>query len=111
MKKRIKQNWIKALRSKKYKQTYKYFKYNNCYCVMGVLLDTIKKEFKLVWKLNDEYSQFSLIYNKENMVEISYVDFLNDIGLTSNNINTLMTLNDRRKLNFRQLANYIERYI
>lgn len=54
----VKTKWVKALRSKKYKQTDGVLKNEDGYCCLGVLCDVYRKDLKLkphkIW--DDEYN-------------------------------------------------------
>ena len=49
MNQRIKQQWIEALRSGKYKQTREVLRDNSGFCCLGVLTDIYLKEHNLSW--------------------------------------------------------------
>lgn len=57
MKKRIKNLWVKALKSGEYKQGTDFLKNGNKYCCLGVLCDLYRKEHKI----RSKFSSVSLL--------------------------------------------------
>lgn len=112
MKPAVKKRWIKALRSGKYAQTQKYLAQQisprkSSYCCLGVLAneelegDWILEEFFTVlgWKLS--YG------GQENSAVLPQVA-LQELGLSDNEAETLMSMNDHKGMNFYEIADWIE---
>jgi len=100
----IKNRWITALRSGKYKQgsEYLYDSDTNCYCVLGVL-------GKVCGYKNPKLDHEGTFYDKKYFQKIP----MNFVGEADQNelIMKLVTLNDEKKMSFKWFASYIERYL
>ena len=112
MKKRIRELWIKALRSGKYKQTRHRLKKAGKYCCLGVLCDLAAKEGIGKWKGNsfitaDEIQEGDCPIEVMEWAGLSY-GFL--IGKESNAATPIDT-NDGMCENFNQIADRIERRV
>lgn len=121
MNKRIKQLWIDELRSGKYKQCYSTLKNNNNeFCVIGILFNIIKYELKLEFIKKDDKYNYYLDISKVNLEYLSNkkYDYSSEIlillkyhEMKDSDINNIIIMNDSDKLNFDQLATYIESYL
>lgn len=110
----VKAKWIAALRSEKYPQTTEILRNCQGYCCLGVLTDLYLQEKGEEWgqqvREGDTYYHFN--YDAENIS--SFV--INWAGLNSydpdvvynEDLSTLITLNDKERLNFNQIADVIE---
>lgn len=111
MKPEIKQKWVQALRSGEYKQCYSCLKFNNCFCVLGVLCDILKQEVNGRW---DNHGKFITPNGARTTVLTG--DVVKYCNLDSNNpeLNTdgmthkITVLNDRYHYTFDELAYLIE---
>lgn len=123
--------WVEALRSGKYKQGRKALRdKHNKYCCLGVLCDISKKDLKISWKevTEDDVYSFKDSYGVLPDVMLGYlgldcnnvliktsnskipIDKMEKIGIPGYNKKyiSLITLNDRYKLSFEQIADIIE---
>lgn len=91
MDKKIKDKWIKALRSGRYKQIQGRLHDNGAYCCLGVLCRVQKIPL----------AKFD---------GLSIPDEKHQAGLSAKFINTLVRMNDNKLKSFEQIANHIERY-
>jgi hypothetical protein len=108
MKKRLKEAWVKGLRSGKYKQAHgtlhksdEDYKHPS-YCCLGVLCQ-IKKGVTLekdIYYYKDVGMEGMLSENK---------DFMEAIGMDNITETTLIGFNDTQKWSFKQIARWIER--
>ena len=124
MKPEIKQRWVDALRSENYKQCRVHLKYDNCFCVLGVLCDVLKNDINGFWDENDnfvcqdEYFECEEIasYNPPNKLFLYCGVELNEenkyifplVKYGDNSECSLIKLNDIDRLTFEQLADIIE---
>jgi hypothetical protein len=110
--KKIKQKWLKALRSGKYRQTRTgqlYSESSNAYCCLGVL------QHCLTGEVEDDSSPSTEWYEKHLGVQLDDND-LRLFKVAKNNgacwLRTpeekLIRLNDNNKKNFSQIADWIE---
>ena len=115
MKQHIKEKWLEALRSGKYKQGKNLLKTEDGYCCLGVLCDLHRKSTKS--KRNKWQGSY---YNCGNEYTTSFLPRLvqkwagidtkeGEFELKNGEKEYLTTLNDQGK-SFKQIANYIERY-
>lgn len=111
MNKKIQQKWIKALRSNKYKQIKNNMRDKDGFCVIGLLLDIIRDKYSLFWNFNDCTNTYRLCYKQYLFDHVDFLLILKNINLDIDIVNKIMILNDKKNYNFRQLANYIERYV
>lgn len=113
MNKKIKQKWIKILRSKKYKQlTTGYNRNDYKFCVISVLHDIMKDILGLKWiKQNNGLYKLVLIDGTDlnNLKDPNF--HFKYYGITHKNFCKIVYLNDSKELTFKQLANYIERFL
>ena len=113
MKPDIKQNWVKALRSKEYKQGRKQLskkRKNKAYkfCCLGVLCDLAEKEGVISW--TNKGSKYSGQMSRKNSYPSETV--LDWAGLTGyHELNALIILNDTSKASFQEIADYIEEHL
>jgi hypothetical protein len=112
----VKEKWVAALRSDKYKQGFgRLHKADDTYCALGVLCDVYSKEFDVPWD-KTEYHEGDNFSPFLGLINSLPKDVCKWAGLRSNVVsirhNTLsvniVLLNDEYKLTFNQLANYIE---
>jgi len=114
----IKEKWLSALRSGKYKQGKEALRTKeNKFCCLGVLCDVYRKETKLgKWDKN-HFSNFAFINTKKNnqkfnslgILPISVMDWagLKDVNPTFGN-ETLAKLNDNG-FTFQEIADIIDK--
>jgi hypothetical protein len=91
--KTLKQKWVDALRSGKYEQAYCVVRMHDKFCALGVLADVYDPEG---WHLDDHRLNVHSAYNKAGF------------GLSQNDINSIVTVNDGHKWSFDQIADWIE---
>ena len=112
MESKIKNKWLKALRSGKYKQGIDALKIDNRFCCLGVLCDIYAKEKKVAWvESRDSKGQF---LGESNVLPMTVVDWAgvekhdprvkNVMGYTTR---TLSGLNDTG-VSFKKIADIIE---
>lgn len=93
MNNKIKKLWIQNLRSKTYTQTYDEFKKTaRCYCTLGILYNLYFKTKKKRWNIS-------------NMADIRKIREWS--GITIQQENTIIYLNDHKRYTFNQMAEYI----
>ncbi len=104
MKKELKDKWVKALRSNKFKQTrgtlrqYSYSSHRCTYCCLGVLCEVTKiKRFPGGYTADDEDFTQELPYH-----------LLRQFQLSIEQQDNLIELNDNKKKSFEEIADYIE---
>lgn len=95
MNKKVKEKWVKALKSGRYKQTYSQLKDNTGYCCLGVYCKVRK------WKI--EENGLNIVKHKK---EVGYTPLYEEIG--EDNVSKLYALNDFDRLTFPEIALYIE---
>ncbi len=122
MKKKIKDKWVKALKSGKYKKTVNQLKKGDkCFCVLGVLTDLYAKEKKCNWIKEDGHGQYISCDSQKNTdlpptrvlkwaglkmnthLEFEIPDYENEKSKVD-----LITLNDDWRLSFKKMAKMIE---
>lgn len=105
MKTEIKEKWLKALRSDDYQQTTGTLCDEKGYCCLGVLLDVVDKS---QWRKTPLGTtswgerQLSVDLDKKAMDEI---------GVTFEQQENLIEMNDNEYCSFREIANWIEENI
>lgn len=119
MKKAIKEKWVKALKSGKYKKAKNALRTNKGYCCLGVLCDLYAKEKKQKWEARYK----SLGYNFQGISGVlpdkvmkwaglkssnPFIDFDMKDGLGAMNTN-LGEINDRTKTSFKKIAELIDK--
>lgn len=114
MNEQVKQLWIDALRSGKYKQTTGNLHTSEGYCCLGVLVDCYLQQINSHWQtmlyspkvyaieIEDEWVSGRLPYHK---------DFRNWTGNIHEMEDVLIMLNDEHQVNFKQIANWIEEHL
>lgn len=104
MNKRLKDKWVKALRSGKYKQGKgKLLGPNNRFCCLGVLCDVSELG---VWCDQHSYVFKGLPYSSSLPSAMA-----TKVGLTDHQEGKLVDLNDKAGKSFEYIAYYIERYM
>jgi hypothetical protein len=104
----VKTRWVEALHSGKYTQgqtKLRNTRYddNDSFCCLGVLCDVLKVSCRSDRGMN--YYQFGEEYYPSESHEEVPAKFC---GLTDDNINTLINMNDSSSKSFTEIANYIE---
>jgi hypothetical protein len=101
----LKQHWINALRSGKYRQGKGFLQKNNKFCCLGVLCDIVDSSR---WSYNKEDNiwEWGIPHLIISSVKLS-LDILQEIQLASDIQNFLINLNDIGK-SFEEIAQYIE---
>lgn len=98
------QEWVKALRSGKYKQTTGKLKYDNAYCCLGVLCDISNIS---EWESNGINETYLTNSSTPPLVVKIYAGINNSMkGI--NKLGELIRMNDSHNYNFKQIADYIE---
>lgn len=105
--KEVYQLWLDALRSGKYRQGQGQLRQtdgngHNRFCCLGVLCDLAVKDGGPKW--NSERGP-------ENHAAEPSAKILKFMGLTDNEVNDLIGLNDDELRNFKEIADYIEHVI
>lgn len=118
MKKRIKNKWLKALRSGDYKQTKKVLKDSKGYCCLGVLCDLhrlSRVDVKAKW--NGKFYNSSTPSTKMSLPVsvMEWAGLKSNIGeyetKTKSKVEkNLIGLNDLKGYSFKKIANVIEKY-
>ena len=101
----VKQKWVKALRSGKYKQTQENLYKNDKFCCLGVLaMECGRKNLELD-DITDEPELHSAFVNNKIM------DTMNSLIPSSNEKvqNYLIGLNDENRHSFKKIANWIDK--
>lgn len=103
MNKKLKPKWLKALRSGKYKQGTAYLRStNDRYCCLGVLLDVAGVE----WRGGGGDICYASGFGRGSRTGLSAYR-MRQFGLSSNEVNALMSMNDIDRKSFEQIAQYI----
>ncbi len=118
MNKEIAKKWVEALRSGEYKQGVSRLRIGDTYCCLGVLCDLYGKEKGVNWKIpellpdSDVYQfldSFSIL--PDEVAEWAETETVPGVVYSTERktgrIN-LSELNDREKLNFKEIADLIE---
>ena len=103
MKKDIRDHWVQALRSGDYKQSQWKLRDGDTFCCLGVLCDLGNGGGS--WDGN-EY-----LLGGETNDTVLPGPILKHCGLTENDTDALMALNDEDGQDFNQIANYIETWL
>lgn len=99
-------NWIFALRSDCYTQGRRSLRtLNDEYCCLGVLADTISKE----WKKSSYFGFYE--WGKDRQSAGFAKERLEKMGLTYKQQCQLWLMNDHEKKSFKEIADYIEQEI
>ena len=110
----IKQRWIEALKSGKYKQGYGQLRSSdNAFCCLGVLYDVCKDELNLSWVEPDEELNYFCQTLSGNVFDTSYLPrgLLEEIGLPNSDVNTLIYMNDVNKRTLNEIADWIQEHL
>lgn len=101
----IKENWIQALRSKKYKQGFTFLRTaDNDFCVLGVLCDIVDPDG---WERT--FNNFhELYFHRNGLVSYPPAKILEKAGLSNGCVDEIYYLNDSKRMDFDALADYIE---
>lgn len=108
MDQKIKEKWVEALRSGKYKQCQTRLRIDNSFCCLGVLCD-ISGMGK--WKARPDVEAGLESYDVEGDEYLSLppVDMMNEFGLDSDNLSDLTKMNDMNGDDFNTIADWIEK--
>jgi hypothetical protein len=101
MKAELKKKWVEALRSGKYKQNRDSLRYEDGFCCLGVLCDVYDNS---KW----EYDYYRYNDNTKSCTGLRG-ELLHEVGV--NHQENLVLLNDVKRANFDDIADYIERDI
>jgi hypothetical protein len=110
--KRIRNRWVKLLRSGKFKQGQRYLRdFDDSYCCLGVLLSAVdSKSWKSV-KIKTEYAFQELKeWKHPGRADLDFLTkaFLKKVGMTDEQQRHLAVMNDTGK-SFKRIATYIEK--
>ena len=109
LKPRLIKKWIKALRSGLYPQGRSYLHANNKYCCLGVLCDVYYGHDIFIPMREPEFSNINkLNINNNEFISSIPLSLIKHIGLSENNIATLIKMNDEDECSFNQIADYLE---
>lgn len=100
----IKENWVKALRSGKYRQGKGRLRKGNLFCCLGVLCDL---HDKTKWEMMDARTE-SYFYENTDNGEFIYTSLRDRLDLSYQQMIMLMSLNDRGQ-DFNYIADVIEK--
>lgn len=105
MNKELKEKWIKALRSGKFKQGRSFLNANDKYCCLGVLCE-IHPEIE---KNRDDAinNGYLFYYGNKQMRSVLNSAFRKEVGIDDNQQSTLISMNDSG-YTFNQIADWIE---
>jgi len=100
----IKRRWIRALRSGRYTQGTGalHDDRSNTYCCLGVLSQIVNKK-----RPKPHYTYTHRINNTCDGAELS-PKFMKKVGLDVNIMDILIRMNDENRLNFEQIADWLE---
>ena len=102
MKPELKKRWVKALRSKKYKQGQEYLRScDNAYCCLGVLCDISGVR----WKEHD----YAFGVGSHGVTGSPTPAINKRLGLPESVVGELIRLNDDELWSFRRIATWIEK--
>lgn len=105
MNQEVKQKWVEALRSGKYKQGQGYLRKGDNYCCLGVLCDL---NGGAEWILSDHPRKPIYNYGDELRNEIP-PKFIREWAEISDDVmETLVYYNDTKDFTFEEIANYLE---
>jgi hypothetical protein len=104
----IKQKWVAALRSGNYKQGTSFLRdAGDYFCCLGVLCDIEQVPCK---STEEDYAfEYKFEDARTSLYSTLSVGFSNKMGLSSNNLDDLVDLNDNKRLSFSEIADYIEK--
>jgi hypothetical protein len=103
MKQELKDKWVAALRSGKYKQTRqgKLKNRGGAYCCLGVLCEVME----VPSKFDNFYSEYEYDGNTLSLSE----KIRKQAGIRQKDANKLVEMNDDTKATFKDIADYIEK--
>lgn len=115
MNQRIKKLWVKALRSKKWRQTQKQLRNTGLgRCCLGVLCEVFKKEVGGVWRnkdyFDDDHGPCNLILPKTVMNWAGLTDLSGDTVKIDNSLQDLSEHNDDGRT-FEEIATAIDKQL
>lgn len=105
----LKAKWVKALRSGEYKQGRGYLRQveSNSFCCLGVLCDIIDPEN---WReLEDMYSFSKKSTDGSEYYGVMPPETKNMAGVSADEEQRLMEMNDNKHNSFEEIAGYIEK--
>ena len=118
---KVKEKWISALRSGKYKQGIRHLRNEDKYCCLGVLCDLYSQEHNIEWDFDDFISTWSF-YGSCDVLPYSVQNWS---GLNTSNPMVKVSVDDENKyfhheplsdlndtgFTFEQISNIIERQL
>jgi hypothetical protein len=124
MKKELRDKWVTALRSGDYNQGRRSLKKNGLYCCLGVLCEiggvkqvkVVEDSFPCVlYEAGGIKDSFTYTYFEDSTGEQTgqclTSRLLKELGLTADEQDTLIGLNDKDTLSFNEIADWIEENI
>lgn len=111
MKKDIKDLWLKALKSCKYKQGKRALRIKNKYCCLGVLCDIYKKENHIRWKKLRDADGYYFLFDDGAVLPPQVINWAGLKNCNPKILNkSLSEYNDDGKT-FKEIADLIEKYL
>lgn len=104
----IRDKWVKALRSSKYKKGKGVLRSRDCFCVLGVLCDVVDPNG---WVPDDNEDFYFYTYEKDRQYGSIPISLRRGLKLTRSNEVTLWRMNDNGVLSFDDFANWIEKHV
>ena len=105
MKKKLKQQWVAALRSGEYHQAKEYLHVPDVgYCCLGVLCDIVDDTG---WVDKDRHA-YTFDNNTPSKSRYPTQNWLDNVGLPDKQADHLTILNDKQNQTFSQIADWIE---
>lgn len=99
MKPSVRNKYVKALRSKKYKQCYEALHKDGAFCALGVLVDIYAKEHRRKWRKEID-GAYSIMGEAIDLPpEVSEWS-----GCSDDLVNAIMSYNDINRLSFDEIA-------
>lgn len=107
MNKKVKEKWIKALRSGKYKQTRMGVlrTKRNAFCCLGVLCDVVDPKS---WQKKDS-NAYDDHYSHQGHDTWPTNSITGKLGITPDTVITLVKLNDDAHYSFNKIADWVEK--
>jgi len=110
MKTELKEKWIKALRSGRYKQGMgtmrsKIGNYKFEYCCLGVLCNIVNRR---KWTQRGGVTFHQYEFQEESETAVIPCNLRKHIGLENKEERSLIDMNDRSNKSFKEIADYIE---
>jgi hypothetical protein len=101
-----KEAWLAALRSGRYEQTKGRLRDNTgAMCCLGVMCDVVNPD---AWKVTESQAGMIVSNTWFGAISLPPDDFTEALGLDSDQVRYLATLNDDLDCNFQEIADYIE---